>query len=792
MTAVILFLGRVWRRLQEGERRRGDVIVAMDSEACFDEIEMAWRAADVEALEAQGRNMQLETICELRRRIYEHGGRGMHVRFVWVPAHVGIICNQMADAVAKAFLYDAPQEPRMHTQRGLVVYALRELRTGHAYALPADRKQFRLVRRLLAQWAARRRAGVQLPRDPPLPKAAQVPSAAASATLAWPLIDRVGIGALPRPSEPRRWSALLKMVRLGAGVTPGHKRAPTTAGMQSLLCTRGVLLHRKRCPLCEMPLAAGWVDVRHVLCGECTASEAASATERQQLADGLRELLDTFEGARAEVQTADGRETALRDEIEEAAAVFESAVDRTAAGEATWRRAARVASGNLPTPGKRAREQMAGGRRSGGEASGKAGDKAREAARRKVMRVAVRQLTEWAAAARGVVGRWMQAAWEEEQTATAATRKRRAEEPGEYDEAYAVDVHRGRGARAARRETVREERQREVAMRVASERRPRMTRVCLGPVAVERYIRPHAWWEEEQRQRRAAAFQGRVTALQQRLDDWAATRAEQRKAAEKAAAEELEGAKARANAQLDAVELVREMAAYEAAEQAAARDAQRAAEAAESNEARAAEVEMRVHGMRMAAVAASMEGGAERLQRVSSGASHDERRRQREAAAEARTAEAEARRHEEAAMAARERMETEAAAAAAAAAAVAAGRTQMEMAAAQAAAEAAATRVREQMAAEAAAAEAAAMVAEAATQGEAAAAEEATQAEAAAAAEATQAEAVQAEGGAVASEGAGAAPPRGKNKGKRKGHDARHAEAKRQRQREAASASQDG
>jgi hypothetical protein len=77
-------------------------------------------------------------------------------------------------------------------------------------------------------------------------------------------------------------------------------------------------------------------------------------------------------------------------------------------------------------------------------------------------------------------------------------------------------------------------------------------------------------------------------------------------------------------------------------------------------------------------------------------------------------------------------------------------------------------------------AEAAAMVAEAATQGEAAAAEEATQAEAAAAAEATQAEAVQAEGGAVASEGAGAAPPRGENKGKRKGHDERHAEAKRQ------------
>ena len=42
----------------------------------------------------------------------------------------------MADAIAKAFLYDAPQEPRLRVQRALVVYMcmyeLRELRTGHA------------------------------------------------------------------------------------------------------------------------------------------------------------------------------------------------------------------------------------------------------------------------------------------------------------------------------------------------------------------------------------------------------------------------------------------------------------------------------------------------------------------------------------------------------------------------------------------------------------------------------------------------------------------------------------
>ena len=82
-------------------------------------------------------------------------------RLIWVPAHVGIFSNQMVDAVAKAFLYDTPKEPELIVLRTLVVHEVVK-RPGAggmaegASAVLADRKPFRLIRRLSAATEARR------------------------------------------------------------------------------------------------------------------------------------------------------------------------------------------------------------------------------------------------------------------------------------------------------------------------------------------------------------------------------------------------------------------------------------------------------------------------------------------------------------------------------------------------------------------------------------------------------------------------------------------------------------
>eukprot|EP00966_Prymnesium_polylepis_P220419 5098687-Prymnesium_polylepis.1 len=75
-------------------------INVIDSRSCFTEIESSWRDENLLALVGRNRAALLETIIHLRRRIEAGGGS---VRFVWVPAHVGIYSNQMVDAVAKAF-----------------------------------------------------------------------------------------------------------------------------------------------------------------------------------------------------------------------------------------------------------------------------------------------------------------------------------------------------------------------------------------------------------------------------------------------------------------------------------------------------------------------------------------------------------------------------------------------------------------------------------------------------------------------------------------------------------------
>ena len=56
----------------------------------------------------------------------------------------------------------------------------------------------------------------------------------------------------PPPNDAPRWVTVLKLLRRGAEVKPGHRRAPSSAGVRSMLCTRGALQRdRAVCPLCK-------------------------------------------------------------------------------------------------------------------------------------------------------------------------------------------------------------------------------------------------------------------------------------------------------------------------------------------------------------------------------------------------------------------------------------------------------------------------------------------------------------------------------------------------------------
>eukprot|EP00966_Prymnesium_polylepis_P013728 316669-Prymnesium_polylepis.1 len=94
MCAVVLFLTRCVEAM-EVTKEAVHAINVIDSRSCFTEIESSWREENLLALVERNRAALLETIIHLRRGIEAGGGS---VRFVWVPAHVGIYSNQMVDA----------------------------------------------------------------------------------------------------------------------------------------------------------------------------------------------------------------------------------------------------------------------------------------------------------------------------------------------------------------------------------------------------------------------------------------------------------------------------------------------------------------------------------------------------------------------------------------------------------------------------------------------------------------------------------------------------------------------
>ena len=76
-------------------------LILVDCKPALQAIEGAWRRGRIETGRGGDRGAMLEEICRLRAAL-------SRVVFLWVPSHVGISPNSMADAVAKTYLTQTP------------------------------------------------------------------------------------------------------------------------------------------------------------------------------------------------------------------------------------------------------------------------------------------------------------------------------------------------------------------------------------------------------------------------------------------------------------------------------------------------------------------------------------------------------------------------------------------------------------------------------------------------------------------------------------------------------------
>ena len=370
LAAILLFLGRC------AAASRADApvhaIVVIDSEGCAGDVERVIRMGDLRALAPRNRPATLEAIENDRRTVVGHGGS---VRIMWCPAHIGIYGNMAADAVAKAFLYepvqDALQREGLTIRRSLFVPQLRSsVGAGEAagdeafYDTPADRKMFRLVRKQL--WDAAIQEAL-----PPGLRRQQGRTAVRRGTPHgeaggeegpqwlgfWPILDPAALGMTRAATDPPRWQAVVEATSVGASSGEGSRTQLSPQGLRFIMRDGGVIfgLHGLACcPLCG--LRGARLDLRHVLCGECT--HGASDEQRAATAALLRAIEESLPLQEDEHREAKQHDGALRRELALAAEVFGtqgSIAPRGTLCEAeegarddAWWSAARLASGRLP------------------------------------------------------------------------------------------------------------------------------------------------------------------------------------------------------------------------------------------------------------------------------------------------------------------------------------------------------------------------------------------------------------------------------------------------------------
>ena len=386
LAAIVLFLERCCDAAEEAGAEPVHAIAAVDSEACLVDVEIAWRLEDARALAPRNRSALLETICALRQRLVVSGGSS---RFIWCPAHVGIYGNLAADAVAKAFLYGPVAEPRLHVRRSIHIPTLWSADGGGSCVraggdgcagdglgatsrgafrmLPADRKIFRLVRKLLWRAEVQRRLPAALRRrkeravaedgaeDAGLEEEAEAEGAQWLGM--WPILDPSALGARRADGDAPRWQAVVAASSHGASGGEGTRRRPSAVGLRFMLRS-GVpldgLFGLACCPLCGR--AGVPLDVRHVLSGECAAG--ASAEERAHAAALLRELEAKLPLGADAHEGAGQHDAALTRELRLAARVLGAeggAVPRGETSDEEWWMAARLASGMPPGLGPGAR-----------------------------------------------------------------------------------------------------------------------------------------------------------------------------------------------------------------------------------------------------------------------------------------------------------------------------------------------------------------------------------------------------------------------------------------------------
>ena len=100
--AIFTVLRRVWlearvRGETPEELKQKRVLILSDCKPALTQLETAWRVGSAQTLRRGDRAAMLEAICRLRAQL------GIVV-CVWVPSHVGITPNEMADAACKSHL----------------------------------------------------------------------------------------------------------------------------------------------------------------------------------------------------------------------------------------------------------------------------------------------------------------------------------------------------------------------------------------------------------------------------------------------------------------------------------------------------------------------------------------------------------------------------------------------------------------------------------------------------------------------------------------------------------------